>query len=189
MFWPRRGKPLSTPEEAETQGPLLRRYLPDMVYGANDGIITTFAIVAGVVGANLPTAVVLILGLASLIADGVSMAASNFLAERSRASDRLTRVQAARHAFATFGGFVTMGVAPLIAYLLPVPEAQRFPVAAAATLATLFAVGSARSLAAEHIRWFRGGIEMLLVGAGAAGVAYGIGAGIAYYVGLEGVPI
>lgn len=160
----------------------LRRYLPDVVYGANDGIITTFAIVAGVVGAGLSPVVVLILGLASLVADAVSMAASNYLAERSRSGGRFTRLEAARHASATFVAFVTMGSAPLIAYLLPVPEGQRFPLAAGLTLATLFLVGSGRALAAEHIRWFRGGTEMLLVGALAAAVAYGIGSGIAAFV-------
>ncbi len=58
-------------------------YLKDFVYGANDGIITTFAVVAGVAGANLSSQVVLILGFASLLADGFSMAMSNYLGEKS----------------------------------------------------------------------------------------------------------
>lgn len=53
-------------------------YLRDWVYGGIDGAITTFAIVAGVVGAGLSTKVILILGLANLLADGFSMAASNY---------------------------------------------------------------------------------------------------------------
>lgn len=53
-------------------------YLRDWVYGGIDGAITTFAIVAGVVGAGLGTNVIFILGLANLIADGFSMAASNY---------------------------------------------------------------------------------------------------------------
>jgi vacuolar iron transporter family protein len=59
---------------------LARRYVGDLVYGANDGIITTFAVVAG---AGLSSAVVLILGFTNLLADGFSMGASNFLAQRS----------------------------------------------------------------------------------------------------------
>ncbi len=59
------------------------RYIGDFVYGANDGIITTFAIVAGSAGASLPGVVVIILGLANILADGVSMGASNFLGKRS----------------------------------------------------------------------------------------------------------
>ena len=58
-------------------------YLRDFVYGANDGIITTFAVVAGVAGANLSASVVLILGFANLLADGFSMAMSNYLGEKS----------------------------------------------------------------------------------------------------------
>lgn len=53
-------------------------YVRDWVYGGIDGAVTTFAIVAGVVGANLSTGIILILGLANLIADGLSMAASNY---------------------------------------------------------------------------------------------------------------
>jgi vacuolar iron transporter family protein len=54
-------------------------FLPDIIYGANDGIITTFAVVSGVVGGNLSSQVVLIRGFANLLVDGVSMGASNFL--------------------------------------------------------------------------------------------------------------
>jgi vacuolar iron transporter family protein len=53
-------------------------YLRDWVYGGIDGAVTTFAIVAGVVGAELSNRVVLILGAANLVADGFSMAASDY---------------------------------------------------------------------------------------------------------------
>lgn len=59
------------------------KYIGDFVYGANDGIITTFAVVAGAVGASLPAPVIVILGFANLFADGISMGASNFLGGRS----------------------------------------------------------------------------------------------------------
>ena len=65
-------------------------YLPDAVYGAVDGTVTTFAVVAGALGANLSARVVLILGVANLVADGFSMAAGNF------ASTRAAREQVAR---------------------------------------------------------------------------------------------
>lgn len=58
-------------------------YLKDVVYGANDGIITTFAVVAGVAGAGLDSTVVVLLGIANLLADGFSMAASNYLGNKS----------------------------------------------------------------------------------------------------------
>ena len=58
-------------------------YLRDVVYGANDGIITTFAVVAGVAGAGLDTKIVIILGVANLIADGFAMATGNYLGTKS----------------------------------------------------------------------------------------------------------
>jgi vacuolar iron transporter family protein len=60
-----------------------RSYLRDWVYGGIDGIVTTFAIVSGVVGARLSPHIILILGTASLIADGFAMAAGDYLATRS----------------------------------------------------------------------------------------------------------
>src|SRR3989338_7393378 len=59
-------------------------YLRDVIYGANDGIITTFAVVAGVAGAALSSGVVIILGFANLIADGISMGMSNYLGLKSQ---------------------------------------------------------------------------------------------------------
>lgn len=58
-------------------------YLGDAVLGAIDGCVTTFAIVAGAVGAGFSGGVVVILGFANLIADGFSMAASNYLGTKS----------------------------------------------------------------------------------------------------------
>lgn len=154
-----------------------RHYLPDLVYGSNDGIITTFAVVSGVVGASLSTRVILILGFANLVADGISMGASNYLSRRSyaEAEDRAERPEAAKHGAATTLAFVVAGILPLLAYLLPVDPDWEYTVAIALTGAALFAVGAARSLVTK-LGWLRSGLEMLVVGAGAAAVAYGIGA-------------
>jgi len=61
------------------------RYIKDIVYGANDGVITTFAIIAGVAGANIadPRLTIILLGIANVLADGFSMAASNYLGSKS----------------------------------------------------------------------------------------------------------
>ncbi len=66
----------------------LTTYLKEIVYGGTDGIITTFAVVAGFSGAQinggyLPLISVILFGLANLFADGVSMALGNFLSIRS----------------------------------------------------------------------------------------------------------
>jgi vacuolar iron transporter family protein len=59
------------------------KYLKDYVYGALDGIVTTFAIVSGIEGAGMAAGVVLILGFANLFADGISMAFANYLSTKS----------------------------------------------------------------------------------------------------------
>lgn len=65
-------------------------YLKEIVYGGNDGIVTTFAVVAGFTGAQAGTSTpsfsiltVLLFGLANLFADGASMGLGNFLSLRS----------------------------------------------------------------------------------------------------------
>ena len=62
-------------------------YLRDWIYGGIDGTITTFAIVAGVVGADMPGSVVLVLGLANLIADGFAMGAGNYSGTKAEIDD------------------------------------------------------------------------------------------------------
>lgn len=68
---------------AEVHGHQFGPYIHDIVYGANDGIITTFAVVAGTVGADLPGVIIIVLGVANLLADGVSMAAGAYLSLKS----------------------------------------------------------------------------------------------------------
>lgn len=69
--------------EAESHGRRLGPFIQDIVYGGNDGIVTTFAVVSGAVGAGLPRFVVIILGLANLFADASSMATGSYLSLRS----------------------------------------------------------------------------------------------------------
>lgn len=65
-------------------------YLKELVYGGNDGIVTTFAVVAGFSGANIgdhalnfSIVTVLLFGLANLLADGAAMGLGNYLSIRS----------------------------------------------------------------------------------------------------------
>lgn len=60
------------------------KYIKSIVYGGLDGIITTFAVVAGSVGGELSFKVVLILGFSNLLADGFSMAVGDFLSTKSQ---------------------------------------------------------------------------------------------------------
>ncbi|MCC2098303.1 MAG: VIT1/CCC1 transporter family protein [Hyphomicrobiales bacterium] len=86
-----------TPDEIEArlgEGAKLL-YLRDWVYGGIDGTVTTFAVVAGAIGADLSARVVIILGAANLLADGFSMAAANYSGARAEADniERLRRME------------------------------------------------------------------------------------------------
>lgn len=58
-------------------------HLTEFVYGGMDGSITTFAVVAGAEGANLPSSVIIILGFANLLADGFAMSVGSYLSSKS----------------------------------------------------------------------------------------------------------
>jgi VIT1/CCC1 family predicted Fe2+/Mn2+ transporter len=80
-------------------------YLRDWVYGGIDGSVTTFAVVTGVGGAELSVRIILILGVANLMADGFSMAASNFLGTRTEGHEvDALRAREQRHIHADAAG-------------------------------------------------------------------------------------
>tara|TARA_B100000809_G_scaffold152035_1_gene149394 strand:+ start:28323 stop:29060 length:738 start_codon:yes stop_codon:yes gene_type:complete len=60
-----------------------QEYLGEFVYGGIDGSITTFAVVAGAVGAGLDSSVIIILGFANLFADGFAMSIGAYLSSKS----------------------------------------------------------------------------------------------------------
>ncbi len=78
--------------QSEIHGHRLGGVIQDIVYGGNDGIVTTFAVVAGTVGADLPHYVIIILGLGNLLADGISMATGAYLSLRSE-RDQYRRIR------------------------------------------------------------------------------------------------
>jgi len=208
--------------------------LKDKIYGGIDSAVTTFAIVAGVEGAGLPHSIIVALGLANIIADGFSMAASNYSGTKAELDDRKRIIQIeeqhiAEHpegeleelrqileirglsgdllvqatnaiarsrdkwvdmmltdeyglsrsdpepmhaAVATFTAFLIAGFAPLIPFLLGLANA--FSIATFATLLTFFMIGAAKSRW-SLAKWWRSGIETLLIGGVGAALAYGVG--------------
>lgn len=161
-------------------------YIAEVIYGANDGIITTFAVVAGVAGAALDPAIVLILGIANLFADGFSMGASNYLSQRSSIEYERARGEVAGGrppaftAATTFVAFVVVGWTPLLPYILALgvetvlAPRTAFGVSLGAAAVAFFLVGASRTLVTDR-SWYRAGGEMLAVGMVAAGVAYAVG--------------
>jgi VIT1/CCC1 family predicted Fe2+/Mn2+ transporter len=159
-----------------------RTYIRDIVYASNDGVVTTFAVVAGVRGADLPGVIVLALGFANLAADGLSMGLGNYLGIKSERAtelrdgyDEWTEAgRAARHGIVTWASFVIAGLVPLLPFFFSLAPAAAFNVSVACTAITMFAVGAARTCVTRRSAW-RGGLEMLLVGVLAGFAAFAAG--------------
>jgi len=166
-------------------------YIEDLIYGANDGIITTFAIVAGVIGAGLPPKTILIIGLANVFADGFSMATSDYLGRTSeqevavedgaKKNSFFLKVNPKISALLTFFSFVILGFVPLVPYVLLGDSPLVFKYTIALTAIALFVVGALRSLVTKR-SFFRQGIEVLFVGGIAATIAYEVGLFVSRFV-------
>ncbi|MFQ5796243.1 MAG: VIT1/CCC1 transporter family protein [Candidatus Bipolaricaulia bacterium] len=228
-------------EAPEEHGGAGSQYIGDLVYGGLDGIITTFAVVSGVSGADLGTGIILILGLANLLADGFSMATGAYLSAKSEQEyydqERKRELWEVKHfpdgervelheiyrqkgysaeeaqqlvtiesrdkerwvdammidelglmeddrnpllnGLATLIAFIVAGAVPLLVYLVSLtvsisPDVA-FPISVALSGLALFGLGAAKVLVTRQ-NPFKSGLEMLLVGGLAAGVAYGVGA-------------
>jgi len=99
-------------------------FVSDFVFGGIDGIITTFAIVSGTAGANLPYTIIIILGLSNVLADGFSMAASRYLSAETEEEIWMKEKGVLRYpspllsAIIVFLAFVGMGMIPLLAFII-----------------------------------------------------------------------
>ena len=221
--------------------PPKQSHLRDFIYGGIDGTVTTFAVVAGVAGANLSATIVIVLGVANLIADGFSMAVSNYLATRAELQERakaraqeereirempegereeirqifarkgftgeeldrvvevitanpetwvdtmmveehgysVTPEEPLRAASSTFVAFVVVGFIPLFAFILdalfPSVIDGPFVWSSFMTGVAFFVVGALKSRFVAQ-RWWKSGLETLVMGGAAAAIAYGIGA-------------
>lgn len=175
----------------EPRGPaaMARHYIRDLVYGASDGIITTFAVVGGVAGGALPPVAVLVVGVANLAADGVSMGVGNFQAirahEHARAADSLPEEEAYpwKHGVATLLAFVVAGAVPLVPYALPGFGETRLAASAAFTLLAMFLLGALRARVTRE-QWWKSALETVGLGTVVAATAYGAGALVAALAGF-----
>ena len=96
----------------------LHRYLAEFVYGAVDGTVTTFAVVAASAGAGLSSVVILVLGIANLIADGFSMGASAYLSADAESKSTKKSASPKIIGLATFLAFVIVGAMPVVPYVV-----------------------------------------------------------------------
>ena len=154
-------------------------YLKSFVFGGLDGIITTFAVVAGVAGASLSYGIVLILGFANLFADGISMAVSDYLGSKAEEEyenkrGRKTR-RALKNSLITFFSFLIFGFIPLFAYVFDrFIQWNNFYIAIFLTGIALILLGCIKyKITGKH--WAMSAFETLIIGGLAAGIAYFVG--------------
>lgn len=89
-------------------------YLPQIIYGGIDGLVTTFAVVAGATGGWLSSKTVIVLGIANVLADGISMSIGAYLSTRE---DPEKKVCSYCVGIATFIAFLFFGFLPLLPYI------------------------------------------------------------------------
>ncbi len=153
--------------------------LRDFVFAADDGIITTFAVVAGSFGAGLAPSIVLTLGFANLLADGFSMATGIYLGakseveyEKSKNDPHWQSDSPVKQGLVTFVSFDIAGILPLLPFLFAIKSS--FSVSAALVGISLFGLGVVKGIYTKKSP-VKSGLETFLIGGIAAILAYAVG--------------
>jgi VIT1/CCC1 family predicted Fe2+/Mn2+ transporter len=154
-------------------------FLRDAIFAANDGVVTTFAVISGSLGANLGANVVVILGFANLFADGFSMASGIYLGSKSESDFEKKRGNAhwkqdapLAQGLVTFISFVVSGFVPLIPFVFKMDNP--FKNSVVFVILFLLLVGALKGRFSGK-SMIRGAGEMLMVGGLASTVAYLVG--------------
>jgi len=170
--------------------------LGEFVYGAIDGTVTTFAVVAGAAGAGLSSKIIVILGFANLVADGFSMGASSYLSAKSKRDLKIKKSaeNGSEHnphdhshgetplvdGLTTFASFVVVGLIPVILYVLDamfgwhIAGGQLFLWSSVLTGITFISIGLLKAYVTKT-RPLRAAAETFILGAIAAVLAYALG--------------
>ena len=158
-----------------------RKYLGEFVYGGTDGAITTFAVVASVMGASLSSTIILILGFANLIADGFSMAISNYLSTKSQNELYSKHKHTHSHiknpkktAIATFLSFLVIGFIPLSSFVIFSDSPNKFFYSVLLTGIAFLAIGTVKGKVTERSK-IKSAISTFVIGGIAAVLAYMVG--------------
>lgn len=238
---------LSNPKSEASEHSAVRNYVRDLILGFNDGLVSVYAIVAGVAGAGLGTREIAIAGLAASVAGALSMGLGEYLSTKSQSEyyaaeaererehirkyPRLERQEVfemlhkkgyppalvepiADHIIADeqrfvdfmmreeFGvgeesersplvamglvmlAFIVGAVLPLVPFLLGIGSAGGLAVATVLSLGGLFVAGAVKGQT-SGLPWWRSGAEMMLLGAVAAAVTYGVGLLVKGWLGVD----
>ncbi len=161
--------------------------LREFVYGGMDGAVTTFAIVTGAAGANFGSNVILILGLANVLADGFSMAVGAYLSEKAdqqleahkKGEAHVEDETPLTASIATFISFILVGLVPLSVYIVDYVFTLNLGDSALVysvflTLAAFAGIGYLRAVATK-IDKSKSAVESIGLGVAAALISYTLG--------------
>ena len=164
--------------------PSISKHLRGLVFGGMDGTLTTFALLAAVEGSKqTSSAFLLVIGISTVLADALSMAAGEYLSAKAEmelhgaAADEPGPLE---KGLAMFVAFTAFGSLPLIGCVastalsrsaLALSADAGFPISVAITAATLFALGAFKSHFGAGI-WWQAGFEVAGIGGAAACVAF-----------------
>lgn len=166
---------------------IIKKYLPEFVYGSVDGVVTTVAIVTAAVGAGLSSSVIFILGLANVLADAWSMGSSEYLSSISEAQMNFADNEHAEDedgktpltkGWVTFVSFVAIGLLPVTPFFFSIvfPAFTNYDVytSLAAALAAFILIGyiGARVTGASR---FKNILRTVVVGSIAGLISFFVG--------------
>jgi VIT1/CCC1 family predicted Fe2+/Mn2+ transporter len=153
---------------------MYEKFLGEFIYGATDGIITTFSIVAGAAGGDLVQKVITILGVSNVLSDGYSMGVSRYLSSKAEIEQGLlTNKKALYSGIYTFISFVLVGILPILPFFFYKGIlAKKISLTIAIILFALIGIIKGYVLKQSI---FEKGFESLIIGLSAALISYIVG--------------
>lgn len=159
------------------------KFIGEIVFGFEDGLISSLGIAAGLAGASLSNFIIIIGIIIQAFTGAISMSAGTYLSTKSEMQYLMTgrkHASVKHHIKNPLGAalfmfiFYTLGsTVPIIPYLTPVLN-QPLISALAISVIALFVFGSFRT-AITGGSWIKNGIEMVIIGMLAFGIGYFIG--------------
>ncbi len=169
-------------------------YIRELTFGVEDGLVSTLGFVVGMTTAAVSSRIIIIGGIAEVVAAGISMAAGTYLSIKSQAEFFSTIKKKIRGGYdihlenppkaasIMFFSFIVMALIPLLPYFFLSAE-RAITLSVIGTIAALFIFGSVKSLITKR-SWIRSGVEMTAVGLIAALAGYLVGLVAKTYFGI-----
>ena len=159
-------------------------YIREFIFGIEDGLVSTLGFVVGLTTAAASNRIIIIGGIAAMVAAAISMAAGTYLSIKSqkeffdtrerRKSKHYHLENPTKGAMIMFISFIFGALIPILPYFF-ITSNKALVVAALLTIVTLFIFGASKTRLTKR-NWFKSGFEMAAVGiiAAAAGLIVGL---------------